>query len=67
MKKKMLCVGACVAAIMGTMLVSEAAVNQFSDDFDGYTAGKGLGSESNQTWTSRGGTVSEADDVRLHV
>lgn len=67
MKRKMLCVGMCVATIMSTMLVSEAAVNLFSDDFDGYTAGKGLGSESNQTWTSRGGTVSEADEIRLNV
>ena len=67
MLKKILCTGMCITALLTGAVAVDAAINVFSDDFDGYTAGKGLGSESNQVWTSRGGSVSECDDVRLNV
>ena len=44
-----------------------AAINVFCDDFNGYSAGKGLGSQSNQIWTSKGGSVAEGDNTRGNI
>lgn len=54
----------------GTMYIDNVSVSSlgtyselFSDDFDSYTSGGGLGGQSGGVWTSKGGTVAECIDV----